>query len=74
MAVDAVAEGIGTLGAAFEVFPGLGGQCLDVLLRVAGCAHGADCFEHEPEGLVLRCHNHSLHTIAALRVERPLLR
>ena len=30
---------------------------LDVLLREAGCAHGVDGFEHEPEGFALAGHD-----------------
>ena len=38
----AVTEGIGLNRVTVEVFEGGGDQFLDVFLRVAGCAHGAD--------------------------------
>ena len=51
-----MAAGVGLVRFALQVLESRGDQHLDVFLRVAGCAHGADGFQHEPECLALSRH------------------
>ena len=54
-----MAEGLGLVATGFDVVPGVTGELLDVLFRVAGLAHRGDSGEHDPEGVALAGHGDS---------------